>query len=71
MTLLQPPESKIKAAVKLHYDGVSRVKKANLEPSSHLWGIKEGDEGIQNRGIREMDEGYFLWETNLILFHHL
>ena len=34
MTLLEPSEPKIKAAVKFHYDGVSTVKKANLDRAS-------------------------------------
>ena len=34
MTLLEPSEPKIKAAVKFHYDGVRTVKKANLDRAS-------------------------------------
>ena len=69
MTLLEPPESKIKAAVKFHYDGASTVKKANLDRASLT--CVGGQGGHQKEGTIEMDEGFFLWETNLILFHHL
>lgn len=68
MPLLQPPESKIKAAVKLHYDGASTVRKANLEPFSHLWGVKEGDmggraskTGRSERRMRDTSCGKQIW----------
>lgn len=41
--LLEPPESKMKAAVEFHDGRRSKAKKANLELSSHLWGASERD----------------------------